>query len=334
MADKRGQMLRKFPQERFRGTNPSGSWLGENLIYRNLLGWCSETTYNSTVDPVRRLDDQFFAELGDILAWAADRGISLQSRFYIYKRNIEWLRAHDGEDDRPRNYAQLASEGKLNEILSTMTESIELVETIPALRRLNVDIPKELLRRAFSGPADISREDHTSNEARNAMFELSVAAMAARRGLTPTLSNTNPDVSFEFEARRVKIECKRILSVDRIMERLREGTKQLEKSVQRTISDIGIVAISLSKLVNPGDRFLVSDSPRDDLSQQLHEALKSNEQQIGRMHRPWVSGFIFYVSSAAYVPDMGYTPTNSATVFPLDPAEQAFLGRLAQALYV
>lgn len=286
------------------------------------------------MDPVRRLDDQFFDELGDILAWAADRGISLQSRFHIYKRNIEWLRAHDGENDRSRIYAQLASEGKLNEILSTMTESIELVETIPALRRLNVDIPKELLRRAFSGPADISREDHTSNEARNAMFELSVAAMAARRGLTPTLSNTNPDVSFEFEARRVKIECKRILSVNRMIERLREGIKQLEKSMQGTISDIGIVAISLSKLVNPGDRFLVSDSPRDDLSQQLHEALKSNEQKIGRMHRPCVSGFIFYVSSAAYVPDMGYTPTNSATVFPLDLTEQAFLGRLAQALYV
>ena len=286
------------------------------------------------MDHVRRLDDQFLADLGDILAWAANCGITSHTRFHIYRSNIEWLRTHDGEDERPRIYAQLASEGRLTEILSTMTESIELVETIPALRRLDVVIPKELLRRAFSGPVDMSREDHTSNEARNAMFELSMAAMAARHGLKPTLSNTNPDVSFEFEGRWVKLECKRVLSVNRIMERLREGSKQLGKSMQRAISDVGIVAISLSKLVNPGDRFLVSDSPHDDLSKQLHNVLKANEQQLAKMHRPWISAFVFYVSSASYMPGMGYTPTNSGTVFPLDLADQIFLSRLAGALYV
>jgi hypothetical protein len=284
------------------------------------------------VDSVRRLDDRFFAELGDTLVWAACRGITSHTRFHIYKNNIEWLRTHHGEDERRRIYAQLTSEGRLTEILSTMTESIELVETIPALRQLDVFIPKELLRRVFSGPADATREDPTSNEARNAMFELSVAAMAARHGLKPTLSTTNPDVSFEFENRLVKIECKRVLSVNGIMGRLKEGTKQLKKSVRITTSDIGIVAISLAKLVNPGDRFLVSVSPHDDLSQQ--DALKANEQQLGRMHRPWVSGFIFYVSSASYVPSMGCTPTNSGTVFPLNLPEQIFLSRLAGALSV
>jgi hypothetical protein len=277
---------------------------------------------------------QFLAELDDVLSWTADRGITSHTRFHIYRKNIEWLRAHDGDEERPRVHAQLASEGRLTEILSTMTESIEIVETIPALRRIDVDIPKQLLQRAFSGPADMSREDDASNGARNAMFELSVAAMAARRGLTPTLSNTNPDVSFQFEGRWVKIECKRVMSVNRIMERLKEGTKQLEKSVQRAASDIGIVAISVSKLLNPGDRFLVSHSPHEDLSRQLHDELKSNEQQLGRMQRPWVSGFIFYVSSASYVPGRGYTPTKSGTIFPLDLADQVFLSQLASALYV
>jgi len=301
---------------------------------RNLLGWYSETTYNSTVNPIRGLDDQFQAELVDILAWAHQLGITSHTRFHIYKSNIEWLRAHDGVDERPRVYAQVASEGRLNEMLSTMTESIELVETIPALRRLGVVIPKNLLRRAFSGPADMSLEDRTSNEARNAMFELSVAAMAARRGLTPMLSSTNPDVSFEFGGRLVKIECKRVLSVNRIMERLNEGTKQLKKSVRSATSDIGIVAISLSKLVNPGDRFLVSGSPHEDLSKQLHDALKANEQELGRMHRPWASGFIFYLSTAAYVPGRGYIPTNSGTIFPLNLAEREFFKRLAGFLLV
>jgi hypothetical protein len=318
----------------FRGTNPSGCCLGENLIIGIcLVGVLTRPTIrlwilsvDSMINSLPSWAISWYGPLTEASPYKAD---------FISTRGTSSGFALTMERTAGREFTHnwLARE-KLNEILSTMTESIELVETIPALLRLNVDIPKELLRRAFSGPADTSREDDTSNEARNAMFELGVAAMAARRGLTPTLSNTNPDVSFEFESRQVKIECKRILSVNRIMERLRQGTKQLEKSVQGTISDIGIVAISLSKLVNLGDRLLVSDSPHDDLSLQLQDALKSNEQQIGRMHRPWVSGFIFYVSSAAYVPGMGYTPTNSATVFPLNLAEQAFLSRLAHTLYV
>ena len=304
------------------------------LASKLCMGSAPVIIYNSSVDPVRRLDDQFLAELDDILAWAATCGITSHTRFHVYRSNFEWLRAHDGEHERARIYAQLAREGRLTEILSTMTESIELVETIPALRRRDVLIPRQLLRRAFSGPTDMSLEDHTSNAARNAMFELSVAAIAARQGLAPTLSDTNPDVSFEFETRRVKIECKRVMSVNRIMERLREGSKQLEKSVHPTVSDIGIVAISLSKLINRGDRFLVSDSPHNNLSEQLHDLLKANEQLLGMMHQPWVSGFIFYVSSASYVPEIGYTPTNSATIFPLNLDEQAFLHRLASTLYV
>ena len=286
------------------------------------------------MDPIRGLDDQFLAEFDDVLSWAADRGITSHTRFHIYRKNIEWLRAHDGEEERSRIHAQLASEGRLTEILSTMAESIELVETIPALRRLDVVIPEQLLQRVFSGPADMSLEDDASNGARNAMFELSVAAMAARQGLVSVLSNANPDVSFQFEGRWVKIECKRVMSVNRIMERLKEGTKQLEKSVQHATSDIGIVAISVSKLLNPGDRFLVSLSPREDLSRQLQDELKSNEQQLARMQRTWVSGFIFYVSSASYVPGKGYTAAKSGTIFPLNLADQKFLSRLASSLYV
>lgn len=127
--------------------------------------------YNSAVDPVRGIDDQFLAEFDDVLSWAAYRGITSHTRFHFYRKNIEWLRAHDGKEERPRVHAQLASEERLTEILSTMTESVELVETIPALRRLDRVIPKQLPQTAFSGPADMSREDDASNGARNAMFE-------------------------------------------------------------------------------------------------------------------------------------------------------------------
>lgn len=286
------------------------------------------------MDSVRRVDEQFLAEIDEILAWAAQHGIKRRTRFHVYRDNIVWLRAHDEEHDRPRIHAQLANEGRLTEILSTMAESMELVEVIPRLRQQNVEIPEELLRRAFSGPADTFQEDSTSNQARNAMFELSMGAMAAREGLKPTLSISNPDIAFHFDNRCIKMECKRVLSESKIVDRLRDGIKQLDKSVQSGTSDIGLVAISLSKVFNPGDRFLVSHDPHETLSQEISKALRANESGLGAMHRPSVAGFLFYLSSVAYVPGKGYSPMRSGTLFPLNLDEQRFLHRLATVLNV
>lgn len=286
------------------------------------------------MEPVRRLDERFLADLDDILTWAEHRGIPRRSRFHVYRDNINWLRAHDAEQDRPVIYAQLEKEGRITEILSTMAESIELVETVPELRQKGVDVPQELLRRAFSGPLDAFREDNTSNQARNAMFELSMGAMAARHGLKPELSISNPNVSFQFEGRFIKMECKRVLSETKVATRLQEGIKQLAKSVRIDTVDVGLVAISLSKLLNPGDRFLVSDSPHEALSGLVTELLRANEQRLGMMNKPSVAGFLFYLSSVAHVPGRGYAPMRSGTVFPLNLAEQPFLRRLAGSLRI
>jgi hypothetical protein len=286
------------------------------------------------VETIRRLDERFLATLDDILSWANQLGVANYTRFHKYRDNIEWLRGHDKPEDRAQLLAQLESDGRLTEILSTMSESIELVETIPSLRQNQVDIPREILRRAFSGPVDASLEDHTSNEARNAMFELTMGAMAAREGLQPKLSVGNPDVSFEFENHCIKMECKRVLSETKIDERIKEGAKQLGKSVQPDTTDVGLVAISLSKLLNPGDRILVSEDPHAAISQQTDTALRANENRLGMMRRPSIAGILFFMSTAVYVPGRGYSSQNSGTVFPLNLKEQLFLRRLAHSLRV
>jgi hypothetical protein len=290
--------------------------------------------YNSAVDSVRPIDEQFVSELDVILTWAAQNGVERFTRFHLYRRNIDWLRANDDEADRPRIYAQLSREGRLTEILSTMAETIELVEVIPALWQHDVEVPGELLSRAFSGPVVMFQEDASSNKARNAVFELSMAAMAARAGLKPSLNNGNPDVSFSFENRFIKMECKRVLSENKILGRLREGIKQLEKSVRSDLSDVGLVAISLAKLLNPGDRILVSDDPYKALSAEIFKTLHANEQSLGTMYRPGVTGAIFYLSSAGYIPGKGFSLMRSGTVFPLNLNEQSFLRRLASTLRI
>jgi hypothetical protein len=283
----------------------------------------------------RRLDDQFAAELDRIAAWLVQQGVRRQNRFQLYRQNIAWLRAHDLESERAQVYADFEKRGRITEVLSTFVETIEMVETISTLLDAGVVVPAELLKRAFSGPVDTFRENARSNLARNAMFELTMGAMAARRELNPILSTHNPDVQFEFENRQVSLECKRVISESKVFERIEEGTEQLAKSVRSGTDDIGIVAISLAKLFNPGDRIAVVPEgvhPHDLLSQELQQMLRRAEPALARLMRPSVTAILFYLSSACYVPGVGYTRASCGTVFPMNLDEQIFLRRLASNL--
>jgi hypothetical protein len=285
--------------------------------------------------PQRRLDDQFMADLDRIADWLVQQGVRPKNRFQFYRQNIGWLRAHDSEPDRARVHADVQRRGKMTEVLSTYVEIIETVETIETLMAAQVAVPVELLRKAFSGPIDTFREDAGSNQARNAMFELTMGSMAARRGLNPVLSIANPDVQFDFENRRVCMECKRVISESKVIERIEEGIEQLAKSVRDGTDDVGIVAISLAKLFNPGDRVAivpVGTHPHDLLSRQLHRILQNAEPVLEQLREPSVAAILFYLSSPCYVQGAGYTRASCGTVFPMNLDEQRFLSRLASNL--
>jgi hypothetical protein len=285
----------------------------------------------------RRLDDQFMPELDRIAAWLEQQGVRRQNRFQLYRQNIAWLQAHDVEQERAQVYADFENRGWITEVLSTFVETIEMVETIPTLIDTGVAVPVDLLKRAFAGPLDTFREDSGSNQARNAMFELTMGAMAARRGLSPVLGTANPDVRFLFENRCVSMECKRVLSERKVIERIEEGIEQLTKSVRSGTHDVGIVAISLAKLFNPGDRIAVVPErthPHDLLSQELYQLLRRAEPVLARLMRPSVTAILFYLSSPCYVAGSGYTRASCGTVFPMNLDEQQFLSRLASNLIV
>jgi hypothetical protein len=283
---------------------------------------------------IRLCDAQFIQDLADILTWAGEQGVSRHSRFQTYRKNIELLNQERTAEEISKLRKQLQREGRLTEVASSMSESIELLETIPALRNHGVTIPRTLVHKAFSGPIDAYRENASSNEARNAMFELTMAAMAARNGWNPDLTQRNPDVSFKFEGRLVKMECKRILSTSKFLHRLKEGTKQLGKIVDTDKGDVGIVALSLSKLSNPGHIYFTNEKPHEELSQDLTELCRANEQLFASLQTPAVAGFLFYASMVVQIPDTGFTVAKAGTFFPLKREEQAFLQSLAGACKV
>jgi len=286
-------------------------------------------------DAVRRLDYRFRATLDDLDDWLATKGIKRRNRFRIYKENLQKLDELLERKSPEQVHDDLFRTGRLTEILSTLVETIEITENWPVLRASQVDIPNQLLETALSGPADAFRENETSNKGRNAMFELSVGATLARAGLNPTFCTPNPDISFEMENLRIKVECKRLLSEEKLFPRIKEAINQLSKSVRADSSDVGIVAVSVSRLFNPGDRVAFAkngESPHAILNRTLDLTLRKNEKKLGSLAKPWVSAVFFYLSSPFYVPNMGYTCQTCGVLFPMSCTEQPFLRRLADAM--
>lgn len=279
---------------------------------------------------------QVLGDLQSIDRWLSDRGIAGRNRIRIYESNIEaMLKIHE-QADPAQVYSDLAAKGRLTEILSSYVEGIGFVSSITALRDLDIDIPASVLESALRGPADAAVEDERSNQGRNFAFELDVAAMVARAGLTPDLQK-EADVTFEFEGRRVAIECKRILSEKKIQQRIREAADRLKKNVKDN-GDFGLIAVCVTRTINPGNVIWSVPSVCDMgplLSSHINEVIGRLDPFLQRLRHPALSGVIFYVASPISVRGIGFSPVKRATVYPLSGLkDEELLRRLGKMIKV
>ena len=276
-----------------------------------------------------RLDQSsFFTDLEEIDRWLESRGFRRRDRLRVYRANIGEMAMREAQSHPGEIFAQVQNEGRLNEILSSYVEGIEFVEAMNALRSKRADIPDALLKRVLDGPADASREDHRSNQGRNAMFELSMGAMMAKQDLQPTFGLGNPDVSFQFQGRTVCMECKRVLSQRRILDNISEAVHQLESCVRPGNGDVGLVAISVSRLAHQGNGYWQTPSleiGRAFLANELRRMVSDIDPRLAQLNRSHAAGVIFFVSGPLCVDNIGFTVAGEGIVYPLNPAESAFL---------
>lgn len=108
------------------------------------------------------------------------------------------------------------------------------------------------MTRALRGPVDLLGEDERSNDARNITFELIVAGRLAAANLKPSFGD-GTDTSTTFAETTFVFECKRPLSAARIEQAISKARAQLTNSTGK----VGIIALSVSRLLNPGDPFSV-----------------------------------------------------------------------------
>lgn len=278
-----------------------------------------------------------FSDLDELDVWLARRGITQRNRLRIYRENLIAMRDREKTIGDAEVFAEVRNAGRLTEILASYVEGYEFVDALTCLRAAQVDIPDELLRRALEGTPDASRESPRNNQGRNAMFELSIGAMLARDNLRPTLSTDNPDVAFGFEDRRVLVECKRVLSAERTLDAISEGIRQLRNTVKTSESELGLVAVNISRVFYRGDGHWeapANSDAREVLAAMIRSFLDSIRDGILRKNDSAASGAFFYAAAPFRVEGVGYTPARSGMFCAFDRNRNELLARLASRLHL
>jgi hypothetical protein len=136
------------------------------------------------------------------------------------------------------------------------------------------------------------------------MFELSLAAEMKLRGLPIQIGE--PDILLQVGP-GFFIECKRPFKESSIRPSIRAAASQLSENLKASEGKCGIIAVSASRLFNPGDKILVAPYAQTGIERLGHilEALgRANEHHWQKMERdPRIKAVIFHSSTPAIFQD-------------------------------
>lgn len=155
-----------------------------------------------------------------------------------------------------------------------------------AFRDGQIQLPKRKLVAALQGPVEYPHEDDASasNHPRNIMFEFFIIAMFKNAGFFCD-NRTDADLLFQSDDYPVYVECKRPMKLTTILKNVKRANQQLRNRIGGTLGlprGRGLVALSLTKIVNPNQRILRfpdEESMRSELQRMLREAHTHIQQQ-------------------------------------------------------
>ena len=158
-----------------------------------------------------------------------------------------------------KGWGDFADDIYRDRICTALLESREFVSIFRGLSASTDSSAVENLRHYIKGPAlpTLEQAENSSNRARNYGFELYLNALFAHAGLRPEYG-TNADLSFSIDQLRVFVEAKRPMTSQSIDNSLRVAIRQLvtRLKVHEAADRAGIIALDLSKVINPENRVL------------------------------------------------------------------------------
>jgi hypothetical protein len=162
-------------------------------------------------------------------------------------------------------------------------EALEIHEIVEAFNGVSSPALKAKLMRALCGPISPFDEQPRNSEARNTMFELSLAADWKNAGSEVEVGE--PDIRLRAPAALFQTECKRPFSENSVRKNIKDAASQLEKELNKPghENDYGIVAISLSRVFTKGNLgcFAPAGMGKQLIGEALAETLDEHTQQWG-----------------------------------------------------
>jgi hypothetical protein len=207
------------------------------------------------------------------------------------------------EEARVRGHLQQLEElpsEKIKGLVWSLVEAQEFAEIFRGLDGHDPQIMKLLMRKVLKGTLHPSDETQSSNLGRNTAFELLLGSRLRFAGSNPKLGQQT-DLVVDYLDSRLHIECKRPQTKEAVEENIAVALSQLGKrfaSDSRPDSSAGLVAISVSKAVNPDSKWLIVER-EGDIEPNLSREAEYLHQQCARDYRrkadPRVVGILYHI---------------------------------------
>jgi hypothetical protein len=178
---------------------------------------------------------------------------------------------------RENRIAELEAKISFPTFLNDFHESNEILEVCNEFPDLKTPGLRHRLKKVLLGTEELSQETPDTGAARNFLFELVMAATLKRARFQVRLDQME-DVSFEVaDGIPCFAECKRVHSQGKLGDRIRQAAAQIRRRCDESSNPraCGIVAVDISKLLNPGGDHLFDAPSRDELSLEAERMLES-----------------------------------------------------------
>jgi hypothetical protein len=250
--------------------------------------------------------DELLSQLKETLEFCASLSLAeavKASRFNKYQERIQ--RLCEIIQTYPREQLPQEIEAELNnenlEYVLSLTESLEFIGAVLFLKTCEKEILQRKIATVLRGPVLPNDEDENSNEARNTLFELNLASKLRKADLDAS-PGMYADIECTIGSKHLLIECKRPFKEHNVGKQIKKAGKQLKARLKTfPPGSRGIVAVSLSKTMNPGDKFFVyldESSAKDALSRKLKAVAEAATSSWGGLGKR-VIGILFHVVTAS-----------------------------------
>jgi len=252
----------------------------------------------------RQTYQQILDRLKGVDSWLLGHGIANNvDRIRLHIHNIANLKQayEDG------TLKKLTDKRGTVELMWSLVEGTEFADIYTALRDYDPGVLRKKLRDALKGPVAPPKETSRSNIGRNTMFELNLASRLVRARV-PVCLGAGPDILCHLDRRAIYIQCKRPLGEKKIQRSISKARKQLTHDLDESQrkSARGVIAISFSRILNPGDKLFVvrRQNMMTRLSDEIRDLAEKQCESWEKIVDTRIIGVLFHLITPAFIEDI------------------------------